>query len=246
MKIDWKADGEIKEITLDEVNGSNVDGFPMTSGFTSKTTHNYVSPEFMTTDATQDVTIKYNTKVTDKNDKSTNREITITFTKKPSVTPPAEYDYTKTAELGFNAHKTLGSSYSVSENKVYLLAAAKAASDKIDFICYYGNSNKATVGAPADADSKTMFSDATNGIAKWTKANSTKFYVLPAGTDGYKAGDWWDANIDKATTDLKAKQLGVGSVVIFQTEGGTKGAFVVDACGTSNTGSIKITLISKK
>jgi len=89
MKVEWEAKGDIKRIEFDVVGGSNVSGYPKERDFIAKTLHNETitvnSPN-----ATEGGVIKYTTKVYDKEDQSTNKEIIITFKKKngtEEVTP---------------------------------------------------------------------------------------------------------------------------------------------------------------
>lgn len=126
--------------------------------------------------------------------------------------------------------------FSVSDNAGISMADGSANAAKIDFVYYYGSTNKATIASPAD---ETVNGDASNGFdwtKDWSAQNATKFATSTIDFDAAKAGD-----LDAVTpTETKITMLEVGSVVVFMTEGGAKGIFKVTALTENADGSITI------
>jgi len=238
MKIDWKAEAGLKEVKLAVVDGNSVSPYPKTSGFSPSNNHESLTGHIVSTPNGFDGgTVKFIAEVKDQNDAPKNQEIVITFTK---VEPPFEFG--PVVDLGGQDGST-GSFYSISQGRLNITNATSQSSS-VDFAYFYGATNQATIAAPADADAQTITYGSTR-MSSWSTKNSTKFFKV-ANANGSKPEEWWDANIDKATTDTKANMLTVGTVVIFQTTGGTKGAFVVEKVTGTQAGSIEIKFIKKK
>jgi len=247
VKIDFEAEGGIDQIEIEKINsdgaGGNVQGFPKKDGFDSKTKHQ-VKLDDVTAPSTEACQVQFNVKITDKSKtpQVTSQIVTIKFRKGGVVTNDT-FTLSSEYEMGGTASTTLGSFFSVANKNVMKVAEAAAASASVDFMYFYGSTNKATICAPADADAVTMIAS----IANWSTRNSTKFTAVISNasiSSDAEIATWWNANINNATS-TKVNNLAVGNVVVFATAGGTKGAFVVTAVGTANTGSIKIKLISK-
>jgi len=245
VKIDFEAAGGIDQIEIDKIDndgsGSNVTGFPKKSGFVSKTTDKITLPD-VTFSGKDGGTIKFNVKITDKSKtpQSTTQLITINFKKDGGPIVVDEFETSAAYEIGFNANNAFGSFFSVSNKQVLKVADATSAQASVDFVFFYGSTNKGTVAAPNDSDVPSMFSAVTN----WSTKNATKFKKV-AGADASNPIAWWNDNINTASAS-KANNLAVNDVIIFQTAGGTKGAFVVAKIGTVSSGTIEIKLISKK
>lgn len=155
--------------------------------------------------------------------------------------------YTYTAVLmGGQLNPDLGSFYETATNTVMKLSAANAANAKVDFVYYYGETNKGTMAAPADATVPTV----TNfgNIATWDPRNATKF------KKGISIADWSIvtggdiASLATDFTETKANMLIVGDYVAFETAAtstnpGKKGLFkVVDMKGTTAGTDREITI----
>jgi hypothetical protein len=78
VKIDFNADAGIKQIDLKIKNGSNVTGFPKTKDFKSA---NFDQITFKVDGMPAGGSVEYLAEITDKDNNSTNRSFTITFTK---------------------------------------------------------------------------------------------------------------------------------------------------------------------
>jgi hypothetical protein len=133
---------------------------------------------------------------------------------------------------------TAGSCYSVSNDKITKFDAAASISATIDFVYYFGATNKATICAPNDA---TVDGSATSALdcSKWATKNATKF-VVATGVDFEKATD---ADIkDLNISESKVNQLEVGTVVAYKTAAGLTGLFKVTALTADKTGAVTISV----
>lgn len=81
----------------------------------------------------------------------------------------------------------IGSSFASIDGTVYSLADAMANSEKIDFVYFYGATNKATLCAPSDAAAAQVYNNATTGIAMWTTRNATKFIATETTAEEFDA-----------------------------------------------------------
>ena len=140
--------------------------------------------------------------------------------------------------LGDQGNPTLGSFYSTVSNSVFLLAAATASSDSIDFCYYNGATNMNTLASPDDGQVTAVFP----AISSWTTRNSTKF-----GASAWTAAQFDavtdDSAFTDATPDTHAPQLADGDVVAFETAGGKKGLFkvvMIDNPNNSMTIDVKV------
>ena len=146
--------------------------------------------------------------------------------------------------IGGSGNATIGSSFASADGTIYLLAAAKTNSSKIDFIYFYGDVNLATLAAPSDVDVATVFTG-TNGISTWSVKNATKIQKVsidftsittPAGIPDVSS-----------TGASKVNNLAIGDVLAFQTastssNANKKGLIKVTAIttGSNDSGSITI------
>ena len=162
--------------------------------------------------------------------------------------PPADDEWTYSvhnAILGAQNAAT-GSFFSVETKTVLKIAEATSQSQKVDFAYYYGSQNAACIAAPGNADAQTITYGSTR-MSSWTTKNETKFFKSTT-LDGNNPAEWWEASVISATnlTATHANQLAAGNVVVFETAGGARGAFVVASVnGTNNQASISIKLISR-
>lgn len=140
--------------------------------------------------------------------------------------------------VGAQTNETIGSYYSVSENTVYLQAAAYANKEKVDIVYYYGGTNLATIAAPDDVtvDGSTANSfDLTTG---WEVKNATRFAAYSGNFD--TATDSDIASI--SCTESKMTDLAVGDVIAFKTSANATGLIKVTNITVSGTGSTVISV----
>jgi hypothetical protein len=177
----------------------------------------------------------------DKNDKSTTINFTIT-------TEPAASDITTYEDIILGAQaSTTGGSFASVDGMVYTLDMAKANSDKIDFLYFYGATNLATLAAPDDADAATVFTGA-NGLDTWDVLNPTKFKTTTLSSADFNAITSSSQLVTVAVLPTqpnlsKANDLSVGDVLAFKTVEEKFGLIRVDAInGANNAGTIEITV----
>jgi hypothetical protein len=189
-----------------------------------------------------DKTITFTT--TDKNENMTSFTVTVS----PKKAAANTYTVSSVTLMGAQANATIGSFYSVATGDVFLLKDAKTNTGLIDFVYYYGVTNKATICAPSDA----TINDATHGIkyggsllSALGMTNKTVFYQVTGGSTTYD--DWYGDAItavgQSSTTD--ATQLEAGNYYAFKTQAGTTGAFYVQGVQSGTNGQINIQLITK-
>ena len=143
--------------------------------------------------------------------------------------------------LGSYDNTSYGSSFASSDGSVYTMADAKTNAAKIDWMYFYGTTFLATIASPNDATAGTIFTDATNGLSKWSVRNDTKFAIvtLPSGVT-------WDNITTDAeiiplatgATETKASSLAVGKIISFKTVTGKMGLIRVEAITGTGAGSI--------
>ena len=117
---------------------------------------------------------------------------------------------------------------------------AKTNSTLIDFLYYYGATNKASIAAPDDADAATVFNNANNGLATWSTRNSTKFKTtaLSAAEFDALANDLLIVSNATGASDTDENNLAVGNVIAFITD--------ADKTGGSKMGLIKVVSLSQQ
>ncbi len=146
---------------------------------------------------------------------------------------------------GDQANNSAGSFFATSTGTVYTQALAKTNAASVDFLYYYGATNKATLAAPNDAPAATIYDNATNGLQTWSVKNATEIRETMLTADIFNAvaadstlTQLYDAAaIGAAATS--ATDLAVGDVVAFKTVGNKKGFIKVVAIvenGTTATG----------
>jgi len=179
--------------------------------------------------------------------------ISLVMTDKDGLTDEAAFNLTTTAIaggeikaytakiLGSYDNSAYGSSFASADGTVYTLAEAKANAAKIDWMYYYGATNKATLAAPSDASVTEVFTSATNGPATWSVRNATKLskVTLPGGVtwDGI-TDDTQIKTLATGLTTTKATTLAVGDIVAFETVLGKKGLIKVENIATGAAGTI--------
>jgi hypothetical protein len=170
---------------------------------------------------------------TDRDNQSSSRNFTI----KVTGGPVGELQTWSGKILGAQK-STTGSSFASSDGSVYNLAGAASNSAKIDFVYFYGATNKATLAAPADADAAAVYA-IIGRPAEWPTRNATK---IAKGS----AADYDNATVASLTAlsiaGTKANDLKVNDVVVFETVAGKKGVLKVTGISTNaDTGNLTFT-----
>lgn len=171
--------------------------------------------------------------ITDKDGES--KELAFVIT---TVATAGEINTYTAVLLGGQLNPDLGSFYATS-NTVFNQANANLNQSKVDMVYYYGETNQASIVAPASTQLSLVpqFSyilDAGNA-AHWTVTNQTKFKLVLGSIDWAMVTD--DALITANTsglTDLNVNNLATGNVIAFETattsaNPGKKGLFKVVA-----------------
>ncbi|CAD5274045.1 MULTISPECIES: hypothetical protein [unclassified Imperialibacter] len=178
-----------------------------------------------------------------------------TFTATVEAAPVEVVVYTETL-IGGQSNATLGSFYDAEENKVYKYAETRDThSASVDFLFFYGDTNKYAIAAMDDADANTAFSAAlnvTNALsAIMPTKNATKFKVTTLTAAQFDAIGDVDALAsaygEVAADASKVNNLEAGKVFAFvqaSARGSKKGLVkVVKTDGTSGTNrSITVTV----
>ncbi len=163
--------------------------------------------------AGQDVTFDF--EVVDDNGKQAQHTFVL------SVNEPVMLERT-TVLLGGQKNTTQGSFYNTIDNAVYLMAAAKSNKDKVDFVYYYGATNKATIAAPTSQGAKDIYTatDLTgmNNTTDLVKV-TTNFDAI---TKSSHIAGVWAEKVNNSVSD-QVTDLRVGDVFAFQLAGGTRG-----------------------
>ncbi len=240
-RIDYNAPGKLKQIDFKQVNGSNLTGFPKTSGFKSDVS-DQITGTFPTNVAG---TIKYITEVTDKEGQSTNKEIEIVVNATSTSNPINEW-LSKT--LGSLAHSTTtGSSCASATGDVWLLPAAKTNSNKVDFIYFNGATNKQSIAAPSNSDVQNLASSSADKVSTWTTKNDTKLSKLSITAAEFDAISNDAVINEKVTTTTVTgnivSNLAAGDVIGFITAStsvspGKKGLIKIESFDTANNNAV--------
>ena len=174
-------------------------------------------------------TERWSFEITDKNNQSNSVALNIT-------TQPVVNIYTAIL-MGGQLNVTIGSFWSSVDNKVMKQAEAVLNQNQVDFLYFYGETNKATIAA-TDVDQAAI---AWNNIFdNWTVKNATRFKKV-SGINWNAVTEYDDALIAENATNLvdsRANLLEVGDIVAFQTattsaNPGKKGLFkVMEIAGT--------------
>lgn len=163
-------------------------------------------------------------------------------TKDFSVTAESATELTVVGDqtMGGQSNPNDGSYYSFADNTVYKQADASTAANqgKIDFVYYYGSTNKASIVAPADV----TVGGGTGNLSLcegWATKNSTKF-MKDNSIDFAAATEGDIASI--TPTETKVTNLAVNDVIVYLTAAGDKGIFKVTALTVDGSGSIAISI----
>ena len=169
----------------------------------------------------------------------------VVLTRMVDVTIPYGEISTYTAVILSDIENPNGSSFfSMEDNKLMQLAEAVTSSEKVDIIYYYGNTNKATLCAPADKDVEAFEDAADNPIvARFATRNSTKLAAVTMTEDDFNAivNDGPITHSEPTETSTAVTNLAAGNILFAETVGGKKSLVLVkNITGTQGTSEITI------
>lgn len=153
--------------------------------------------------------------VTDKDGNTASANVTVT------VTAPLESIGSFQLGAGGSA---LGSYFSVSNEAVYKLAEAKANASSVDIV-FNSTSTVATFKSPKDAAAQELID-----------ANRTTLFKVVS----YSFEDATAAQVDGESLSAEQVNVVAGDVVVFETDDGDRGIFVVDALTVATDGDVTI------
>ncbi len=152
-------------------------------------------------------------------------------------------DYTDKILGSYNSNT--GSSFASADGTVYTLADAKANSEKIDWLYFYGATNHATIAAPDDDVAATVFTGA-DGLDTWATRNATRFAHSLLTADQFNEITTKSQLVTAAQganpTESRLNSLQVGDVLAFLTADGNYGLIRVDAIVEGADGTISISV----
>lgn len=158
---------------------------------------------------------------------------TVTVTPKGSVVPNVNRTVLLAGQL--NTAASYGGFYSVALAKDYKLKDAVTNAPYIDFVYYYGSTDKATL-APISDNRLFEVGDIKDDIAEFVQRNATEFATATQSN--------WDANSGKGELPTASyvavgqKNLAKGNVLAFKTKLGLNGLILVnEILGTKTDGS---------
>ena len=237
MQVTWEATGGLDEIGLSRVPGSSEQGYPMKSGFESKTFHRsgnitVNSPSADGGTVTFSATLK--AKKGDILDK--NELITITF-KKAGVDPPPPqgkpihtWDNKSLGSFGpAGWGGSAGSSFVTSNGTIYTQNDARTNSASVDFI-YYNDMGSHTISSP-----KSTPNDINSTLVNWGTRRGTKLQRLTSVTtsqfDSMTDDQLIVANVTSITSE-SVTSIATGHIIGFITDGGKRGMIKINSVGS--------------
>lgn len=221
----------LKNLKIEEtVTGSSVPGKLKDSAISSKTIVNYDFMYTVPAGATGTKEIVFT--VTDNGSRS--KVVKKTVTVSGTATPK-----TYSARLLGAQNNTSGSFFATETGDIYTVAQAKANQGKVDFVHYFGTTNKATIAAPNDAGAAqfTVFD-----LGSWSTKNATMFKKAAASAYDATTSSELQSGYDNASGGAasSATDLKVGDVVTFKTAANKYGVFKVAGITAADNGSITI------
>lgn len=142
--------------------------------------------------------------------------------------------------LGSYNHTT-GSFCASFDGGVYTISTAKANQSLIDFLYYYGATNKATIAAPNDVDAGTI---TTLGLSTWTTKNATTFKKVTNTIDWANVVD--DVVIEEETasgvTETAITDLSDNDVLAFISTTGKKGLIKINTIVIGDNGTVDLSI----
>jgi hypothetical protein len=153
--------------------------------------------------------------------------------------------------IGGQLNPSIGSFYATLSNDVMTSGEADLNQSKVDMIYYYGNTNMASIVAPASEQialipELSYITDAGNAN-HWTVTNQTKFKPVLGLTWNDITDDTQIIQYATNFTDMNANQLVPGEIIAFETavtsaNAGKKGLFRVKAINGTSANDRSITI----
>ncbi len=225
-------DSKLKSVSL----SVSYDGAVATTIETKTLTEKTATYDYTGATRTKEGTEKYTLTLTDDNGEIATKSFTLTV--KAPASPINKYTATL---LGGQSNTTLGSYYATSTNTVYTQSTAPANSVAIDFIYYFGSSNKATLASPSDVTVNGTSGNLSLATILTTK-NTTNFANSGLTATQFDAinneGDITSIIPNSPTT--LSNNLAVGNVILFKTDAGKFGLIKVSALTPNADGQITI------
>ncbi len=194
--------------------------------------------------------ITYTVKATDDQESVTSETFTVTLISVENV------DVSSVIQLGAQSNTTvlykfLGIANNFATYTAGVSGTATANSSKIDFVYYYGATDKNAFAAPTNTDGAQVIWNTE--ITGWATKNDTKFKVTSITAaqfdqikDVTKVDDSFKT-IDFASGTLsKVVSLANNDVYAFLTASGKKGLVKFVTTATDNTGAVTLFVISQK
>jgi hypothetical protein len=210
-----------KKVNGEEIPSKNITKFSNPKKFESTIT---------LSDITSDIVL-----VVEATDKR-NRTTTAEFLVKTKSQPTSQNNIL----LGFNMLNSVGSSYSVSQNKVLLLPEANQEQQNVDFMFFDGVINGVTIAAPSDEVVTRVFNNTNYGVQTWTKLNKTRFVKVSLDYETASASDI--TNALNGTDNTMVNHLNDGDVVAFQTASGQTGLITIFNIGPDSASTFNINM----
>lgn len=175
--------------------------------------------------------------VIDKDGFATTKEIVITRTKKPE--PIRFLD----VSLGNQANASLGSSYSLSEFLVYLLADAKTNSAKVDLI-YVKDDTEGDILCAPSSDYASEHLMGASGVSSWSTRNETKIRKTSLTAGQFDAmsdsQELIDALNNNSSAGIEIEQVSVNDVYVVVPESAGSRPALVKVVSISGDDSITL------
>jgi len=239
------AQEEIAKITATKTVGgteTTLPTYPVTSGFTSKTSHTW-NATYTVVETTGTVALKFS--VEDKKGKISTKTFTITVGSDISTWSGKLL----AAPLANGTSKTF---FTTSIGGTHTLSEAKSSSSLVDFGYFYGSTGMATLAAPSD------YLTTTYDLTNWDVRNTTEFRRtsltsanFTSATSSSDIGTAFDAGTvstdgsNPAGGSTRVNSLAVDQVVGFKTLAGKKGLLSVTAISPGDGATGSITFIVK-
>ncbi|PID94162.1 MAG: hypothetical protein CSA95_04505 [Bacteroidetes bacterium] len=208
---------------------------------------NNYSIDFLITTYQEEGTDTFVFTITD--EKGEKAEVTLDVTTEITYGPLNKWEDKK---LG-DQNNTIGSSFASLDGTVYSLEQAKENSEKIDFVYFYGATNKATLCAPSDEAAAQVYNNPNNGVATWGTRNATLFKATEVTAEQFDAiPDDNDTQVIAFATGADQPKInklddeGAPVVLGFETVSGKKGLIkiqeIVQGNSIGTAGHIMITV----
>ena len=236
MDIEWQAGlgFKLKEVRLSIVDGSNVAGFPKTSGFTTKSLEK-LEGHVVRSPSTQGGVVRFFTEVTTSGSgEPINREIVITFT--PVASPINTYE---SVQLSCGMINSTNICFATSNGQRY--GSSPANTTLVDFV-YFNDLGAHTLSSPNHASQPGVLQGV---VGSWTTKNTTKLQRLTNVT-----ADQFDAitndalivqHVSANMTSQSVTTLAANNIIGFVTDGGKRGFIKVNSVGApANTINITV------